>query len=333
MHFATRTRSPRLEKAFELILPKLEKVEESLALHLQSPVKTVSQVGDYVLEAGGKRIRPALLLMASNLLGYRGELDILYGTVLEYIHTATLVHDDVIDEAGIRRGRPSANSAWGNSRTVLFGDYLYTKALKLALDAGDLRVLRVLNDTILCMTEGEILALESEGSIDLTPDVYFEILRRKTAMLFAATCEIPALIAPGGSRWAERLREYGLLVGTSFQLIDDLLDYTAEEEVLGKPVLSDLKEGKLTLPLLLALPAATPVERKAVETVLREREFRTVTRSQILDLVDRHGTPARARKLAEETAERAKEALAPLPDGDAKEALLYAPDFILNRVL
>ncbi len=333
MQFANRTRSPRLEKAFELILPKLERVEASLALHLDSPVRTVRDVGDYVVEAGGKRIRPALLLMVSNLLRYDGELDILYATVLEYIHTATLVHDDVIDEAGVRRGRASANSSWGNNRTVLFGDYLYAKALKMALDAGELRVLRLLNDAIVWMIEGEILALESEGAIDLTTENYFEILRRKTAVLFSVTCEIPAVITPGGARWAERLHDYGIHVGTAFQLIDDLLDYTAREEVLGKPVLSDLREGKVTLPLLLALPSATDAERRAVETVLREREFRSVGPDEILSIVRKHGTLEKTRALAEQSAAKAREALAPLPDGDAKEALLYAPEFILTRDL
>lgn len=331
MQFANRTRSPRLEKAFEIVLPKLARVEEALALHLDSPVPTVRGIGDHVLAAGGKRIRPALQLMVANLLGYEGDADVLYAAIVEYIHTATLVHDDVIDDAGLRRGQPSANAAWGNAKTVLFGDYLYTKALKLALDAGDLRILRILNDSILWMIEGEILALEVEGSIDIREDQYFEILRRKTAVLFASTCEIPSLFSPGGSRWSERLREYGLRVGTAFQLIDDLLDYTAREEVVGKPVLSDLREGKVTLPLLLALPEASAAERRAIETVLRERSFDSVRPEEILALVARHGTVERTRALAEENARLARAALAPLPDGDAKEALLYAPEFILTR--
>jgi octaprenyl-diphosphate synthase len=332
MHLAQRTRSPRLEKAFELVLPKLGQVETALALHIESPAQTISGIGDWVLAAGGKRIRPALLLMVSKLLGYEGEQDVLFGTVVEYIHTATLVQDDVIDESTVRRGRPSANAKWGNSATVLFGDYLYSKALKLALDnSSDLRAFRLLNDSILRMIEGEILALESEGSIDLTRDQYFEILRRKTAALFSATCELPCFLAPGGTRWSDRLREYGLRVGIAFQLIDDLLDYTASEKALGKPVLSDLREGKLTLPLILAMPDLAPAERSAVATVLQERDFTSVEPETILEIVRRHGTLERTRALAEESSARARDAILPLPEGDAKEALLFAPEFILTR--
>jgi octaprenyl-diphosphate synthase len=331
MQFANRTRSPRLEKAFELILPKLQQVEETLERQFTSPVRSVSDIGEHVLEAGGKRLRPALLLVIARALGYQGDLDVLYGAVVESIHTATLVHDDVIDEANLRRGRVSANARWGNNRVVLFGDWLYTRALKGALDVGDLRILRLLNDAILAMVEGEILALESLGSIELAEQRYFEILRRKTAVLFSVTCEIPAHL--GGGEHADRLREYGLQLGTAFQIVDDLLDFSSSEKVVGKPVLSDLREGKVTLPLLLTLKSLAAAERADVETVLRERDFASVPTERILRIVERHGALEKARAMAEEAAEKARTAVEGLPPGEAREALLYAPEFILTREL
>src|SRR5580765_4831730 len=252
--------SPRIRRAYDLIADKLAQVDEELLLHFRSPIPTIDRIGAYLAQGGGKRIRPALLLLSSRLLGYEeGDKDVRYAAVVEFIHTATLVHDDIIDEARLRRGRTSANARWGNNLTVLFGDYLYTKSMGIALDEGDLTILKVLSDTTLSMIEGEIIAIEKTGDI------------------FSAACRLPAHFAPRGDLFAaERLAEYGRCLGVAFQLIDDLLDYTASEETVGKPVLNDLREGKLTMPLLLAMPEATPAEREKVATVLREREFKSV---------------------------------------------------------
>ncbi|HEY1251030.1 MAG TPA: polyprenyl synthetase family protein [Thermoanaerobaculia bacterium] len=326
----------RLLRAYELIAEKLARVEEELLLHFRSPIPTIDRMGSYLAQGGGKRIRPALLLLCARLLGYDkrdGEKDVRYAAVVEFIHTATLVHDDIIDEARLRRGRTSANARWGNNLTVLFGDYLYTMSMGIALDEGDLTILKVLSDTTLSMIEGEILGMEKEGSVHVTREEALEITRRKTADLFAAACRLPAHFAPRGDLVAaERLAEYGRCLGMAFQLIDDLLDYTGSEQEVGKPVLNDLREGKLTMPLLLALPKASYEEREKVATVLREREFRSVEPSDILSIVDRYDAITQTRALARDYAGAARVALGAFPDCDAKDGLLLATESIIDRI-
>ena len=326
-----RANGQRLVRALSLVETKLREVEEELERRTRSEVPTIALIGEYLVDGGGKRIRPALLLLASRLLGYEGAVDVKYAAVLELIHTATLVHDDIIDGAETRRGRASANRRWGNELTVLFGDYLYMKGMKTALEEGDVRVLDVLGDVTLAMTEGEILGAERRGSLHLSIDDYLEIVRRKTAHLFAAACRIPAFLVPGGEAHAEALWGFGLALGTAFQLQDDLLDYTASEEELGKPVLSDLREGKLTLPLILSLPDATAGERAAVETVMREEGFVSVPVSAILGLVERLGGLEKARRLVEVYADRAAGFARALPAGESREGLLLAAEYAARR--
>ena len=321
----------RLVRALALVETKLRLVEEELERRTRSDVPTISLIGEYLVDGGGKRIRPALLLLASRLLGYEGGVDVKYAAVLELIHTATLVHDDIIDGADTRRGRVSVNRRWGNELTVLFGDYLYMKGMKVALEEGDVRVLDLLADVTLAMTEGEILGAERRGSLSLSIEDYLEVVRRKTALLFAAACRIPAFLVPAGAEHAEALWGFGLSLGTAFQLQDDLLDYTASEEDLGKPVLSDLREGKLTLPLILSLPDATPEERAAVEAVMSEKGFVSVPVSTILGLVERLDGLGRARRMVEEFAARARDHALALPAGDPRDALLLAAEYAANR--
>jgi octaprenyl-diphosphate synthase len=324
----------RLKRAYDLISDKLAKVEEELLLHFRSPIPTIDRIGTYLAQGGGKRIRPALLLLSARLLDYRdGDRDVRYAAVIEFIHTATLVHDDIIDEARLRRGRTSANARWGNNLTVLFGDYLYTMSMGIALDEGDLTILKVLSDTTLSMIEGEIIGIEKEGAIQVTREEALEITRRKTADLFAAACRLPAHFAPRGDLVAaERLAEYGRCLGMAFQLIDDLLDYTGSVAEVGKPVLNDLREGKLTMPLLLALPKASQTERGRVATVLRERDFRTVQTSEILSLVDRYDGIPETRALARDYAGAARVALGGFPDSEAKEGLMLATESVIDRI-
>ena len=324
----------RLRRAYDLIADKLGKVEEELLLHFRSPIPTIDRIGTYLAQGGGKRIRPALLLLSARLLDYReGDKDVRYAAVIEFIHTATLVHDDIIDEARLRRGRTSANARWGNNLTVLFGDYLYTMSMGIALDEGDLTILKVLSDTTLSMIEGEIIGIEKEGSIHVTREEALEISRRKTADLFSAACRVPAHFAPRGDLVAaERLAEYGRCLGMAFQLIDDLLDYTGSVEEVGKPVLNDLREGKLTMPLLTALPRASAAERERVNTVLRERDFKSVEPSEILAIVDRYDGIPETRALARDYAGAARVALGEFPDSAAKEGLLLATESVIDRI-
>jgi len=330
----SRASNPRLLRAYDLIAEKLARVEEELLLHFRSPIPTIDRIGSYLASGGGKRIRPALLLLSARLLDYEeGDKDVRYATVVEFIHTATLVHDDVIDEAGLRRGRTSANARWGNNLTVLFGDYLYTKSMGIALDEGDLTILKVLSDTTLSMIEGEIIGIEKTGDITISREEALEIIRRKTADLFAAACRLPAHFAPRGDLFAaERLAEYGRCLGVAFQLIDDMLDYTSSEETVGKPVLNDLREGKLTMPLLFTLPRASAAERERVATVAREREFKTVEPSEILSLVERADGIGQTRALARDYAAAARVALTAFPASEAKEALMLATESVIDRI-
>jgi octaprenyl-diphosphate synthase len=326
----------RLLRALAPIEAKLRDVETVLVERTRSGIPTISLIGDYLVEGGGKRIRPALLLLGAHMLGYEGDRDVRYGAMIEFIHTATLVHDDIIDDAELRRGRPSVNRRWGNELTVLFGDFLYMKSMEIALEEGDLRVLRVLSDVTLRMTEGEIIGAERRGLLDLTLEGYLDIVRRKTALLFAGACKIPSYLVPeafgqSGEAWGERLWEYGLSLGIAFQLQDDLLDYTANEADLGKPVLSDLKEGKLTLPLILCLPQATRAERKLIEAVVKEEGFESVRPGQILEIVHRLDALDRAHEMAEAHAERAREIASSFPETASREGFLLAAEYAANR--
>ena len=334
MTFSPLSANPRFTRAYGLIADKLARVEEELLLHFRSPIPTIDRIGSYLASGGGKRIRPALLLLSARMLGYEnGDKDVRYATVIEFIHTATLVHDDIIDEARLRRGRTSANARWGNNLTVLFGDYLYTMSMGIALDEGDLTILKVLSDTTLSMIEGEIIGMEKEGSVQVTREEALEITRRKTADLFAAACRLPAHFAPRGDLVAaERLGEYGRCLGMAFQLIDDLLDYTGSEQEVGKPVLNDLREGKLTMPLLLALPKASREERDKVAAVLREREFKSVEPAEILSIVERYDAISQTRALARDYAGAARVALDGFPDSEAKDGLLLASESIIDRI-
>jgi len=314
-----------------LIADKLEATEVLFERRLTSDVPFIHDAGDYIFAGGGKRMRPALLLLSARLLGRDSDEEVTYGAVVELIHTATLIHDDIIDNASLRRGQTTVNHLWGNSRTVLLGDWLYTTSMRMALQHGNLEVIRNLCDATLKMTEGELLSLERLGQTDLTRDEYFDIIDRKTARLFAAACFIPSLMEPAMPEAGQALARYGRALGTCFQLVDDLLDFTASEAEIGKPVLSDLKEGKLTLPLILLLDRVSPEKRRWIEWVLADRAFRRVAPEQILALVEEEGTLAEVRELAERLAAEAREALAPLPAVDAREALEFAADFVLNR--
>jgi octaprenyl-diphosphate synthase len=321
----------RLLAALGLVEGKLKQVEAELASRTRSAVPTIALIGDYLVAGGGKRIRPALLLLCARVLGYVGRLDVLYATVIELIHTATLVHDDIIDSAETRRGRASVNNRWGNELTVLFGDHLYMKAIGIALDEGDLRILKLLSDITQAMTEGEIIGAERRGSIDISLDDYLDIVRRKTALLFGASCRIPSYLLEAGDDHAEDLWDYGLALGVAFQLQDDLLDYTATEKDLGKPVLSDLREGKLTLPLILSLPKVTRAERKLIETVVREKGFDSVPAEKLLETVDRTGALVEAREMIVRYGDDATRAAMRLPAEEARDGLLLAAQYAASR--
>jgi octaprenyl-diphosphate synthase len=310
---------------------KLVATEAIFRRELDSDVPFIHKAGAYLADGGGKRVRPALLLLASRLLGHDGEEEVTYAAVIELIHTATLIHDDVIDHAGLRRGRTTINRLWGNHLTVLLGDWIYTLAMQKALAHDRVEVIQRLVAATLRMTEGELLALQRLGAVELTVDEYFQIIDRKTAHLFSAACSVPALIPPRRPEADLVLARYGENLGICFQLVDDLLDFTGSEQEMGKPVLSDLKEGKLTLPLILLLPRVGAVRRRPIERVLEDGDFTRVAPDEILELVRAEGTVEEAREIAEDYAGRARAELAAFPPSEVREALEFAPDFILNR--
>jgi octaprenyl-diphosphate synthase len=322
---------PSIEPILQLVAPRLRLVEEELRKEFDSQIRTIREVGDHILDGGGKRLRPILVLLVSQMLGYRGPKDVTYATVVEFIHTATLIHDDIIDEAALRRGKTSVNFRWGNHLTVLIGDYLYLRAMNMGLAEGDLDILRILSDATIRMTEGEILGLEYNARADLTLEQYFDVAERKTAALFAASCRIPALLAGAPAGEGDQLAEYGRNLGICFQIVDDLLDVTASEDVLGKPTLSDLKEGKITLPLILALPKASAAERRAVEEIVTGKSFGRHLPSEIAAIASRHGTIAETLEIARDYGERARTAIRMFDPSPARDALEQAIDFVLQR--
>lgn len=328
---AARRSAQNTARFIDLVAPKLELVEQELRANFRSEIATIRKVGEHILSGGGKRIRPSLLLLTSSMLGYEGSADVRCGAVVEFIHTASLVHDDVIDDADIRRGRESINYRWGNHLTVLVGDYLYTHAMKMAIGEGRLEIVDLLCDTTIMLTEGEILALELKGKTDLTSDQYFEVIGRKTAALFAASCRLPGYLVDLPSPKADELWSYGYNLGICFQLVDDLLDFTSNAETLGKPALADLKEGKLTLPLILAMPEATQGERDTIERVAATRELESGDAEAIQEIVRRYDCVARTMEIAREYSERALANLSEFPQSTAREALEYAIEYVLDR--
>jgi len=320
-----------LRDIIQLVEEDLARVEEIFEAQFRSDVGLVGEIGRYIREGGGKRIRPALLLLACRLCGYRGDRAITLASVVEFIHTATLLHDDIIDEATVRRGKRSVNSRWGNDITVLLGDFLYTKSMSMALSQDNLPILRLLSDVTLRMIEGELLEIERNGDLRMSEAQHLDIIRRKTADLFAACMSIGAILGDVNDEKRKALTSYGLNLGICFQMVDDLLDFTADEKVLGKPVNNDLREGKLTLPVIFLLRKAGSAGEKTVSHVLADRGFERVTREELLRLAREHGALEEARALAARYAEAARKDLAVFDRSPFREALAVLPDFILSR--
>jgi octaprenyl-diphosphate synthase len=346
MAFAVQT----ARSIFDLVRDDLALVEQEIAAENSAAIEPVCQISSYLTEGGGKRLRPALLLLAAGASGYRGKSAIRLGAVVEMLHSATLIHDDVIDAADTRRGRPSANSRWGNHMSVLAGDWLYMQSFEVALRERNFAVLDILIDLTQNMVEGELLQLTRLGRMDVNETEATELAYRKTACLVSGCARLGAVLGQQPKEIEDALSAYGRYAGLAFQLVDDLLDFTASPEQLGKPVLNDLKEGKVTLPLIFALESQNAHHvgdggnnghshslngsgdgRKLVSKVLEERDFHTVRPDQITKLVQETGALERSAKLAREYVQNAKSCLDALPDTQYRRALHAIPDFILER--
>ncbi|PLX81321.1 MAG: octaprenyl diphosphate synthase [Desulfuromonas sp.] len=311
----------------------LERVEAQFRKDLDSEVLLIRKVGEYVLASGGKRVRPMLLLLSARLAGYQGDQHIGLASVVEFIHTATLLHDDVVDGADLRRGNASANAVWGNEASVLVGDFLFAKSFSIMVEAGNLGVLKSLSDATTMMAEGEVLQLISTCDLDLNEDRYMAVVKNKTAVLMAAACHCGGLLANVSRQEAETLHTIGMNLGIAFQFMDDALDYVADQETFGKMRGQDLAEGKMTLPLIEALRRCSPEERASVAEIIERDETSDADLEQVVALIEKHDGIDYTRRRAAELVQQAKQQLESFQDSEAKRAMITLAEYIVGRSL
>ena len=311
------------------IVSDMEAVNAVIRRQLHSEVPLVNQVAEYIIAAGGKRLRPVLVLLVANAFGYRGEQHHALAAVIEFIHTATLLHDDVVDESSLRRGKQTANALFGNAASVLVGDFLYSRAFQMMVAVGSPRVMEIVADATNVIAEGEVLQLLNMHNPDVDEAGYLQVIRSKTAKLFEAASQIGALIAGADEAGIAAAGEYGRSIGTAFQLIDDVLDYSGNSAEIGKNVGDDLREGKPTLPLIWLMQHGSPQQRELVRTCIEngdEQHF-----DQVLEAITHSGALAYTREQAEIAARRAADAIAGLADSQFKKSLLELCAFAVDR--
>ena len=315
--------------ALALIAGDMQGMDSVIALRLKSEVPLVSQVSQYIVAAGGKRLRPALLLLMCGALGYRGEQRLNLAAVVEFIHTATLLHDDVVDESTLRRGRATANEAFGNPASVLVGDFLYSRAFQMMVDAGDMRVMQTLAEATNVIAEGEVLQLMNMHDAGLSEEGYLLVIRSKTAKLFEASARLAALLAQSSPAIEKSCADYGQALGTAFQVIDDVLDYDGDVSEMGKNLGDDLREGKATLPLIIAMQRGTEAERRIIREAIESGG--TAHMAQIIAIVQSTGALVATRTAAAVEAQRALDALQALPQNIYSQALQELASQLLER--
>ena len=317
--------------AYLLVKDRLELVEKEIERACHSEVALVRRVAEYLHRSGGKRLRPAMVLLCAQACGYEGERDVELGAVVEFIHTATLVHDDIVDDARVRRGHAAANQVWGNQLAVLLGDYIYIRSMAMSVDLGILRLVEVLTNATSRLLEGEILDVTQNGESGLTEEDYLRTIDRKTASLFSACGQSAAILAGAPQDQERALAEYGSNIGIAFQLVDDLLDYSADPERLGKEIGADLREGKLTLPLIYLLRDGAEGAREHALGCLGDPELKADDLKVVVASMEASGAMEAARDVARDYARKARRSLEPLPESRVKEALVGLPDFVIAR--
>jgi len=320
-----------LKSLYSDIRGELEKVEDNLKLFAQSSNKLVSEIGDYLFQKAGKRIRPALLILSSKLLGYRGNEHILMSSLIEAIHTASLIHDDIIDKSEVRRGRESVHARWGPNVTVLMGDYLYIKSIGLSLQSSHRQIIGILTDVSARMIEGELNEYYLSGHLDLAEKDYLDILNKKTASLFSASCQIGGILGGASEKEQSSLCDYGTNIGMLFQIIDDLLDFTGDEKTLGKPILSDINEGRMTLPLIYTLKSDDHANKKRLTELLKEKCSGRVAREEILDIIRSNGALEYTFEKAQNYSYKSKEIINQFPKSLYRDSLALFSDYVLTR--
>ena len=328
--------TPTLERVLKervggLVGADLERVEAEIRRELDSPVALIQEMGGYIAGAGGKRLRPMLLLLAARLAGYVGPRGVRLACVVELLHTATLIHDDVVDQAPLRRGRPSANAQWGDDASVLVGDHLYSKSFAMLVRDNDRAVMETLARSTVSMTEAEVFQLELKRTGVTTEADYLRIITQKTASFMSACCRIGALLGGVPAEQVDALTQYGLDIGVAFQISDDSLDFVANQDRLGKAIGADLREGKRTLPLIAMLTRATPAESERVKSLLKRRDLDAEEINEIRRYVVDHEGVEYALAQAHEYARSAKAALAAFNPSEERETLALVADFVVDR--
>jgi len=319
------------QKILSAVEADLDDIEKALSDNLNPYLDLVSDVAGHILFSGGKRLRPLLMVLSARICGYTGDYDKTFSTALEYLHTATLLHDDLVDEAAIRRGKTVAHATWGSSIAVLVGDYLLARALSLSAGTGRLRVVQILAELTENMSQGEVHQLMRKGDIKLTEDEYMVIIRRKTAVLFEAACRVSAIIADAPQEKEKALAEYGYNLGIAFQMADDLFDYTLQTSDFGKEVGADLREGKLTLPVIYALKQAQSADRDLMIKIIQNDGVATEDFMTLVDLLDKYGAIDYTRKTATAFIDTAKVALTGFEPSPTKATMLDIADYALAR--
>jgi octaprenyl-diphosphate synthase len=320
-----------MQSALNIIGEELKLVEQQFRKDLQSDVPLIRKVGEYVLSSGGKRVRPALLLLSARLCGYSSDKAVPLASVIEFIHTATLLHDDVVDSATLRRGLASANTLWGNEASVLVGDFLFSKSFSLMVGVGSLDILKVLSDATTVIAEGEVMQLLCTGDIDLTEEQYINVVRSKTAILMSAACEAGAILGGAPPEQRQALADFGMDLGIAFQLMDDILDYVATEEEFGKSIGHDLEEGKITLPLIHTLRNCNSSERDIIAAVVEQDEMSLDDFRSVSGLVKEYGGIACTVDSARFYIDRCKSHLDLFTPTPVHEALLSLSDYVVTR--
>jgi len=331
-NISLRSTSATLDALHALVADEMTRVNAVIVEHMQSPVALIPQLAGHIVASGGKRLRPMLTLLSSRLCGYHGDRHVKLAACVEFIHTATLLHDDVVDESGLRRGVATANAVWGNEASVLVGDFLFSRAFQLMVADGSLRVLEILSNASSVIAEGEVMQLVTANDLATTEEDYLAVITAKTAALFTAACHIGAVVGERGEEAEEALKTYGLNLGIAFQLIDDALDYSAQQATLGKGIGDDFREGKITLPVVLAFQRGDRSEQAFWRRTLEEGEQGGDDLARALSFMEHRqaitDTVARARRYGE----KAREALAVFPDSIEKRALLDAVDVSIDRI-
>ena len=321
----------RIQEAYDIIKEDLKSVEQEFRVNLDSGVYLIRKVGEYILNNGGKRFRPSLLLLSARLCGYHGKRNIPLAAVVEFIHTATLLHDDVVDNASMRRGKTSANTLWGSGASILIGDFLFSKSFCLTVADGDLRILEVLSGTTTQMAEGEVLQLLKDGDVETTEKDYLAVVTNKTASLISAACQIGAILGNVSREKETALAEYGMNLGIAFQLVDDCLDYTSSNKELGKVIGNDLKEGKVTLPLIHTIKNATPAEREEILAAIEADDIKEYQLSSVMALISRYRGIDYSLKRTRHYVESAKACLNSFEPNLERAALMALADYVVER--